>query len=142
MRKAGPVVTGPALSSFDSNGSLEFFRYHGLVFGLPADAQGRTGILVIVDTFSKMVHLSFVTASITAEDTAALFVDQVFKHHGMLATIVSDRDPRFIATFWSRLFGIFGTRLMMSTTAHPETDGQTDRVNRMLEDVLRSYAAS
>ena len=112
------------------------------VFGLPADAQRRTGILVIVDTFSKMVHLSFVTASITAEDTAALFVDQVFKHHGMLATIVSDRDPRFIATFWSRLFGIFGTRLMMSTTAHPETDGQTDRVNRMLEDVLRSYAAS
>ena len=92
------------------------------VFGLPADAQGRTGILVIVDRFSKMVHLSPVAASITAEDTAALFVDMVFRHHGMPATIVSDRNPRFTATFWSRLFEIPGTRLMMSTTTHPETD--------------------
>ena len=79
------------------------------VFGLPANAQGRIGIFSIVDRFSKMVHLSPVTASITAEDTAALFVDLVFKHHCMPATIVSDRDPRFTATIWSRHFGILGT---------------------------------
>lgn len=92
-----------------------------IVFGLPVDARGRTGVLVIVDRFSKMVHLAPVTASITAEENAALFVDLVFRHHGMPATIVSDRDPRFTATFWLRLFELLGTRLMMSTSAHPET---------------------
>ncbi|CAI5714698.1 unnamed protein product [Peronospora farinosa] len=109
-------------------------------FGLPADAQGRTRILDIVDRFSNMAHLPPVAASITAEDTADLFVDMVFKHHDMPATIVSDHGPRFTATFWSRLFEIIGTRLMMSTTAHPEMDGQTERDNRMLEEVLCSYA--
>lgn len=112
------------------------------VFGLPADALGRTGIFVVVDRFSKMVHLAPVATSITAEDTAALFIDMKFKHHGMPTTIVSDRDPRFTAAFWSRLFDLLGTRLLMSTAAHPETDGQTERANRVLEDVLRSYATS
>ncbi|GMF21095.1 unnamed protein product [Phytophthora fragariaefolia] len=57
-------------------------------------------------------------------------------------SIVSDRDPRFTSALWTRLFALPGTRLLMSTTAHPETDGQTERVNRVLEDVLRSYATS
>ncbi|GAB9477805.1 hypothetical protein Gpo141_00014957, partial [Globisporangium polare] len=72
------------------------------VFGLPADTQGRTGILVVVDRFSKMVRLAPVAASITAEETAAIFLDIVFRHHGMPTSIVSDRDPRFTAAFWSR----------------------------------------
>ncbi|KAG4249961.1 hypothetical protein PC116_g2375 [Phytophthora cactorum] len=112
------------------------------VFGLPRDAQGRTGILVFVDRFSKMVHLASVAASITAVQTAAIFVDTVYRHHGLPASIVSDRDPRFTAAFWSGIFKSLGTRLLMSTVAHPETDGQTERVNRVLGDVLRSYATS
>ncbi|GAB9477989.1 hypothetical protein Gpo141_00015215, partial [Globisporangium polare] len=60
----------------------------------------------------------------------------------MPTSIVSDRDPRFTAAFWSRLFELFGTRLLMSTAAHPETDGQTERANRVIEDILRSYATS
>ncbi|KAG2909580.1 hypothetical protein PC115_g13206 [Phytophthora cactorum] len=112
------------------------------VFGLPCDVQGRTGILVFVDRFSKMVHLTPVAASITATQTAAIFVDTVYRHHGLPTSIVSDRDPRFTAAFWSELFMSLGTRLLMSTAAHPETDGQTERVNRVLEDVLRSYATS
>ncbi|KAG3079061.1 hypothetical protein PI125_g20808 [Phytophthora idaei] len=112
------------------------------IFGLPPDSVGRNGVLVFVDRFSKMVHLVPVADAVTAEESAAHFVDMAFRHHSLPESIVSDRDPRFTSAFWSRLFGLLGTRLLMSTAAHPETDGQTERVNRVLEDVLRSYATS
>ncbi|OWY94071.1 polyprotein [Phytophthora megakarya] len=112
------------------------------VFGLPPDERGRTGVLVFVDRFSKMVHFVPVSATVTAEESAVHFIDTVFRHHGMPASIVSDRDPRFTPAFWSKPFEIVGTELKMFTAAHPETDGQTERVNRVVEDVLRSYATS
>ncbi|KAE9201080.1 hypothetical protein PF005_g15093 [Phytophthora fragariae] len=89
-----------------------------------------------------MVHLAPVATEVTADESAELFRDLVFRHHGLPESIVSDRDPRFTFAFWTRLFALLGTRLLMSTAAHPETDGQTERVNRVLEDVLRSYATS
>ncbi|KAE9349451.1 hypothetical protein PR003_g5887 [Phytophthora rubi] len=110
------------------------------IFGLPRDAEGRAGVLVFVGRFSKMVHLAPVAAEVTADESAELFLDLVFRHHGLPESIVSDRDPRFTSAFWTRLFALLGSRLLMSTAAHPETDGQTERVNRVLEDVLRSYA--
>ncbi|OWY95635.1 Retrovirus Polyprotein, partial [Phytophthora megakarya] len=112
------------------------------VFGLPPDEKGRNGVLVFVDRFSKMVHFVPVSAEVTAEESAVHFVDAVFSHHGLPVSIISDRDPRFTAAFWSKLFELLGTKLMMSTAGHPETDGQTERVNRVFEDVLRSYATS
>jgi hypothetical protein len=112
------------------------------IFGLPRDKHGRNGILVFVDRFSKMVHLTPVSDKISAEMTAKVFVDVVFRLHGLPWEIVSDRDTRFTSRFWRTLFGILDTKLSMSTAAHPETDGQTERVNRVLEDVLRSYATS
>jgi len=112
------------------------------IFGLPADKQNRTGILVFVDRFSKMVHLVPVKSSVSAQETAQLFVDTIFRLHGMPMEIVSDRDPRFTSVFWRSVFQLVGTNLSMSTAAHPETDGQTERVNRVLEDVLRSYATT
>ncbi|KAF1316972.1 reverse transcriptase, partial [Globisporangium splendens] len=112
------------------------------IFGLPRDKHGRNGILVFVDRFSKMVHLAPVSDKISAEMTAKVFVDVVFRLHGLPSEIVSDRDTRFTSRFWRTLFGILDTKLSMSTAAHPETDGQTERVNRVLEDVLRSYATS
>ncbi|KAF1329645.1 reverse transcriptase, partial [Globisporangium splendens] len=69
-------------------------------------------------------------------------VNVVFRLHGLPSEIVSDRDTRFTSRFWRTLLGILDTKLSMSTAAHPETDGQTERVNRVLEDVLRSYATS
>ncbi|KAF1316222.1 reverse transcriptase, partial [Globisporangium splendens] len=110
------------------------------IFGLPRDTHGRNGILVFVDRFSKMVHLAPVSDEISAEKTAKVFVDVVFRLHGLPVEIVSDRDTRFTSKFWRALFGLLDTKLSMSTAAHPETDGQTERVNRVLEDVLRSYA--
>ncbi|KAF1334655.1 reverse transcriptase, partial [Globisporangium splendens] len=112
------------------------------IFGLPADSSKKTGILAIVDRFGKMIHLSAVPASVTAKQTAQIFLDSVFRLHGMPTEIVSDRDPRFTAAFWQELFRLLGTQLKMSTADHPQTDGQTERVNRTLEDILRSYAHS
>ncbi|KAG3068609.1 hypothetical protein PI125_g23372 [Phytophthora idaei] len=112
------------------------------VFGLPPDSKRRTGVVVFVDRFSKMVHLAAVPAEVTAAQTARLFVDMVFKHHGMPLDIVSDRDPRFTARFWQEVFTLLDTQLSMSTVDHPQTDGQTERVNRVLGDLLKSYAHS
>ncbi|KAG3109507.1 hypothetical protein PI124_g13225 [Phytophthora idaei] len=112
------------------------------VSGLPADDDGNTGILVFVCRLSKMVHIAPVPDTITGEHAARLFVDDIFRHHGLPEAFVSDRDPRFTAAFWQTLFQLLGTRLHMSTTYHPQTDVQTERVNRVLEDTLRSVCAA
>ncbi|KAG3055509.1 hypothetical protein PI125_g25705 [Phytophthora idaei] len=111
------------------------------VFRLPADDRGNTGILVFVCRLSKMMHLAPVPDTVTGEHAARLFADGVFRHHGLPETFVSDRDPRFTAAFWQTLFQLLETRLHMSTADHPQTDGQTERVNRVLEDTLRSVCA-
>ncbi|KAG3011395.1 hypothetical protein PC120_g14452 [Phytophthora cactorum] len=112
------------------------------VFGLSAVDHGNTGILVFVCRLSKMVHLAPVPDTVTGEHAARLFVDGVFRHHGLPETFISDRDPRLTAAFWQTLFQLLGTRLHMSTADHPQTDGQTERVNRVLEDTLRSVCAA
>ena len=112
------------------------------VFGFPKDAHKNTGILVFVDRFSKMVHLVAVPESITAQGCARVFIDTIFRLHGLPRELVSDRDPRFTAEFWQSVFRSLGTRLKMSTSDHPETDGQTERVNRVLEEILRGYVHS
>ncbi|KAG2852205.1 hypothetical protein PC118_g18876 [Phytophthora cactorum] len=112
------------------------------VFGLPADDHGNTGILVFVCRLSKMVHLASVPDTVTGEHAARLFVDGVFRHHGLPETFVSDRDPRFTAAFWQTLFQLLGSRLHMSNADHPQTDRQTERVNPVLEDTLRSFCAA
>ncbi|KAG3241111.1 hypothetical protein PI124_g14010 [Phytophthora idaei] len=111
------------------------------VLGLPADDHGNTGILVFVCRLSKMVHLAPVPDTVTGEQAARLFVDGVFRHHGLPETFVSDRNPRFTAAFWQTLFQLLGTRLHMSTADHPQTDGQTERVNRVLEVSVRQPLA-
>ncbi|GMF34523.1 unnamed protein product [Phytophthora fragariaefolia] len=112
------------------------------VFDLPPDSKRRTGIVVFVDRFSKMVHLATVPAEVTAKQTARLFVHMVFRHHGMPIDIASDRDPRFTARFWQEVFTLLGTQLSMSTADHPQTDGQNERVNRVLVDALKSCTHS
>ena len=111
------------------------------VFGLPKDGHGNTGIVVFVDRLSKMAHLAAVPDSIDGEGTAQLFIDRVFRQHGLPVAIVSDRDPRFTSKFWKSIFQVLGTRLDMSTADHPQTDGQTERVNRVVEDIRRSVCA-
>ena len=74
------------------------------VFGLPKDGHGNTGIVVFVDRLSKMAHLAAVPDSIDGEGTAQLFIDRLFRQHGLPVAIVSDRDPRFTSKFGSPSF--------------------------------------
>ena len=90
---------------------------------------------------SKMIHCIPTTTKVTAPELAKLFFDNIFKYHGLPSVIVSDRDPRFTGNFWRALFASVGTRLAMSTSRHPQTDGQTERANRSLEEMLRSYVS-
>ncbi|KAH9181541.1 hypothetical protein AeNC1_016484 [Aphanomyces euteiches] len=112
------------------------------IFGLPSDKSGNTGIFTLVDRASKYLIALPVKASITAEQSARLFFDNVYCHFGLSSSIVSDRDPRFTSHFWRALFALCGTTLNMSSSDHPESDGQTECANRVLEDILRSYALS
>ena len=111
-------------------------------FGFPADPHKNTGILVFADRFSKMVHLVAVPESINASACSRVFIDTNFRLHGLPRELVSDRDPRFAAEFWRSVFKTLGTHLQMSTSDHPETDGQTERENRVLEEILRGYVHS
>ena len=85
-----------------------------------------------------MTYLAAVPGTIDGEDTVRLFTDRVFRQHGLPVAIVFNRDPRFTGTFWKSIFRVLRTRLDMSTADHPQTDGQTERVNRVIEDVPRS----
>ncbi|KAG2913750.1 hypothetical protein PC115_g11903 [Phytophthora cactorum] len=111
-----PLQSLPTPSECWQSISMDF------VFGLPPDSKRRTDVVVFVDRFSKMVHLAAVPAEVTAVQTAQLFVDMVFKHHGMRLDIVSDRDPRFTARFWQEVFTLLGTQLSMSTADGPQSD--------------------
>ncbi|GMF27282.1 unnamed protein product [Phytophthora fragariaefolia] len=104
--------------------------------------RAATGILVFVCRLSKMERLAAVRKSVTAPQAAQLFVDNVFRHHGLPEAFVSVRDPSFVSHFWQHLSRLLGTRLDMSTADHPQTDGQTERVNRVLEDARRSVCAA
>lgn len=109
------------------------------ITGLPTTARGHDACTVFVDKYSKMVHFAPGRKTDTAEDVGRQFFEQVYRYHGLPISIVSDRDPRFLSAFWQQLWELCGTRLDMSTPYHAQTDGQTERVNRWLEDALRAY---
>jgi hypothetical protein len=86
-----------------------------------------------------MTHFIPCKQTVTAPQVARLFWREIVRHHGVPSSIVSDRDPRFTSHFWQELWVLLGTKLAMSTTYHPQTDGQTERMNRLMEEILRSY---
>ncbi|WVY93439.1 hypothetical protein V8G54_032527 [Vigna mungo] len=134
-KPAGLLQPLPVPTAIWEDLSLDF------ITGLPA-SQGFTVILVVVDRFSKGVHLGPLPQHYSASMVAHLFLDISYKYHGIPRSIVSDRDPIFISKFWRELFRLYGTRLRMSTSYHPETDGQTEVFNRVLEQYLRSFVHS
>ncbi|GJP83868.1 hypothetical protein CLOP_g13969 [Closterium sp. NIES-67] len=108
------------------------------VTGLPADPSGNDAILVVVDRLTKMAHFIACQQTITAEQTAQLFIANVIRLHGLPSAIISDRDPKFTSNFWRHLWDQFGTKLQFSSAYHPQTDGQTERVNQTMEQLIRT----
>ena len=109
------------------------------IVSLPPTPRNHDAIFVVVDRFSKRAYFIPTKTTVTAPGTAKLFFDNVFKDHGLPHAIISDRDPRFTSSFWQELFKLCQTKLRMSTAFHPQTDGQTEHMNRTLEKMLCSY---
>lgn len=106
--------------------------------GLPCSDK-HTTIMVVVDRLTKAAHLVPLSHPYTAKSVAAKFVEFVVKLHGIPKTIVSDRDPVFVSAFWKDLWRLSGTKLCMTSAYHPQSDGQTEVVNRCIEQFLRCF---
>ncbi|TIB19641.1 hypothetical protein E3P88_04142 [Wallemia ichthyophaga] len=110
-----------------------------IVTGLPKSSKANDSIFVVVDYLSKMAHFIPMKIGSGSQVMAQLFMENIFRLHGLPKTIVSDGDPRFISEFWKSLHKSLGVKLAFSTANHAQTDGQTERTNRTLEQGLRIY---
>lgn len=106
--------------------------------GLPRSSHANC-ILVVVDKFSKFAHFLPLLHPFTAASVAKIFLYNIYRLHGMPSHIISDRDRIFTGSFWRELFKLANTTLCMSSTYHPQSDGQTKRVNQCLETYLRCF---
>jgi hypothetical protein len=109
-----------------------------LIVELPP-SSGLNSILVCVDRFTKMAHFIPTNSDVTAEQAAKLYLNNVFKLHGLPGDIVSDRGQQFTSRFTRRLLDLCDVKGNHSTAYHPQSDGQTERTNQTLEQYLRIY---
>jgi hypothetical protein len=110
------------------------------ITGLPK-SRNKSFIMVVVDRLSRYAHFCALQHPFTTSKVAQIFMDQVFKLHGMLHSIVSDCDPTFTRNFWQEPFNLQGTQLHLITTYHPQIDGQTKIFNKCLETYLRCFSS-
>src|SRR4051812_28285350 len=106
------------------------------IIGELPESQGFNAIFVIVDRFSKQIHVILINMSLTAEGYAQIFRDHVFKLHGMPEKVISDRRPQSVAKFIQSLYRMLEVAASPSSGWHQQTDGQTERVNRETERYL------
>jgi hypothetical protein len=120
-----------------SNMPWDFISFDFIV-KLPL-SSGYDSISVIVDRYTKIAHFIPCTETITAKRTAKLLMTYVFKLHGFPSEIISDRGPQFILRVWEFILKTLIIKKKLSTSYHPQTDGQTERTNQTLEQYLHCY---
>jgi len=98
------------------------------------ESSGHDAAMTVIDSISKRVHFVPTHTTVTAEGAARLFL-----HHGLPKCVVSNRGPQFVASFTKELYRLLGIRLSSSTAWHPQTDGQTERINQKLDQFLRLF---
>jgi transposase InsO family protein len=110
------------------------------VTGLPL-SEGFDAVMVIVDRLTKQRHLIPCHTTANAKDVADIYLREVWKHHGLPSHITSDRGTQFTAAFWKHLCAVLRIEARMSTAYHPQTDGQTERFNAVMEQYLRTFVS-
>jgi hypothetical protein len=110
------------------------------IMGLPRTRDGYDSIWVIVDRLTKVAHFILVKTTYTGAWLAELYISRIVCLHGVSKKIVSDRGTQFTSRFWKKLHESMDTKLNFSSAYLPQTDGQTERTNQVLEDMLRAYA--
>ena len=108
------------------------------IVGLSRMASGKDAIWMIVDRLTKTVHFIPIRTSFSLDRLARLYVNEIVSKHGVPASIISDRDPRFTSRFWEKLQGALGTQVRFSTAFYPQTNDQSERTIQTLEDMLRA----
>ena len=109
------------------------------IIGPLPKSNGMNAIVVIVDRFTKMIRLKATTMNILSEGIAKIYRDEIWKLHEIPRKILSDRGPQFISKFMEELIKALGTKRQLSTAYHPQTDGQTQRINQEIGTFLRHY---
>src|SRR5437588_6061401 len=112
--------------------SVDFF------VALP-ESEGKTQIMVVVDRFTKMAHFVPLLETATGTDVARALMKEVWKVHGLPTEIVSDRETKWTGEFWKGICGLLDIKWKLSTAFHPQTNGQTERVNQTLETYIRTF---
>jgi hypothetical protein len=130
MKIAGPLQSLPIPTWKWEDISMDF------IVGLPRTAKGYDSICVIIDRLTKIAHFLLVKTDHPVAVYAQLYIARILSLHGVPKTIVSDRGPQFVAKFWEALHKSLDTKLLHSSAYHPQTSGQTERVNQRLEDML------
>ena len=102
----------------------------------PQTSRNHDAVWVIVDRLTKLAHFLVVRMTFTLEELCKLYIREIVRLHGVLVSMVSDRDPRFTAHFWKSFQRAMGTQLMMSTVFHPQTYGQSEMTIHVLEGML------
>ncbi|KAA3483733.1 integrase [Gossypium australe] len=106
------------------------------VSGLHLSLKKKDVIWVVVDRLTKSAHFIPVRTDYSLDKLVELYISEIVRLHGVPVSIISDKDPRFTLRFWKKLQEALGTRLNFSTAFHPQTDGQSERVIQILEDIL------
>jgi hypothetical protein len=110
------------------------------IVGLPRTQAGYDSIWVIVDRLTKVAHFILVKTTYLGAKLAELYMSRIMCLHGVPKKIVSDKGSQFTSKFWEKLHEYMDTKLNFSSAYHPQTDGQTERTNQILEDMLRACA--